>query len=40
MRLVIKKHKKEEADQAFNNQVAEAIKFNKAVEAGMKGDNE
>lgn len=36
----IKKHKKEEADAAFASEVEEAIKFNRAVQDGLKGDNE
>lgn len=36
----IAKHKKEEAEASFAAEVAEAIKFNRAVQDGLKGDNE
>ena len=36
----IAKHKKEEADSAFAAEVEQAIRFNRAVQDGMKGDNE
>ena len=36
----IAKHQKEEADSAFAAEVKQAIKFNRAVADGMKGENE